>query len=166
MLLQGGALRRMLVLGARRLRIFHAFNRCPSTMEDIMRFDFGATSSQAVRRFTLYLPERDRDGNAVTNIEYWVGEACFLLCLINGGVTRLSPAEGIWFREDTGVMIREPLHIVYSAVKPERFIAQIGFIRRFIERFGRDTNQDAVAAEFDGRIYFFHIDHAAVLAVS
>jgi hypothetical protein len=120
-----------------------------------MRIDLGSSDSRPMRRLTLFLPERDQDGAPIANIEYRVGEACLLLCMINGGATRLPMSEGLWISQHSEKLVVEPVHIVYSAVEPERLLSQIAIIRRFIERFAISTNQDAVAVEFDDRIHFF-----------
>lgn len=130
-----------------------------------MRFDIGQTSSIAIRRFTLYLPERDREGKQVADIEFWVSEACFLLCLINGGCTRQARAEGMWFGEK-GEVIREPVHIIHSAIKPDAFFKQIAVIRAFIQRFGRETNQETIAVEFDGKMFFIPINPTPMQATA
>ena len=115
-----------------------------------------------VKRLALYLPERDRIGNRVNDIEQWVDQAIILLCNLNGGATRLPPAEGVWLVEATGETIRETVHAVYSLVKPQAYLMQRAFIYDFLEKFGKGANQDTVAMEFDGRMYFHKIEHPAL----
>lgn len=45
---------------------------------------------------------------------------------------------------------RERTVIVYTYIKPERFLAQVGALREFLHRFGRETNQEVVVAELSG----------------
>ena len=49
--------------------------------------------------------------------------------------------------------------IVYTYVKPDRFFAQVGALREFLHRFGRETNQEVVVAELSGveGSWFFRI---------
>ena len=103
----------------------------------------------------------NRYGERVENIEDWVMEACLLLAKLNGGATRLSPAQGMWFNGTDDRLICETTHIVYSCVKAPTFFQNLGVIRSFIARFGRETEQDSVAVEFDGIIYFLSDDALA-----
>ncbi len=110
------------------------------------------------RRFVIYLPDNDRYGERIENIEDWVREACLLLTQLNGGATRLSPAQGMWFDEEENRLICETTHIVFSCVTGTTFLENLELIRAFIARFSRETNQDSVAVEFDGSIYFISDD--------
>ena len=49
--------------------------------------------------------------------------------------------------------------IVYTYIKPERFFAQVGALREFLHRFGRETNQEVVVVELSGvdGSWFFRI---------
>ncbi len=48
---------------------------------------------------------------------------------------------------------------MYTYVKPDGFLAQLGAVREFLHRFGRETNQDVVVAELSGAegSWFFRI---------
>jgi len=49
--------------------------------------------------------------------------------------------------------------IVYTYIKPDRFLAHIAALREFLHRFGRETNQEVVVAELSGAegSWFFRI---------
>jgi hypothetical protein len=106
------------------------------------------------RRFIIYLPDNDRYGESIENIEEWVREACLLLAKVNGGATRLAPSQGLWFNENDNCLVSETTHIVFSCVNVPEFLPKFGLIRSFLARFARETDQDSVAVEFDGSIYF------------
>jgi hypothetical protein len=95
----------------------------------------------AARRFIMYLPDNNRFGRHIDDIEEWVREACFMLTTINGGATRLPPAQGMWLKEDDNQLIEETTHIVYSFVQIPAFLQNFGAIRSFIARFGRETGR-------------------------
>lgn len=117
-------------------------------------------TSQPNERVTLYLPTKDRYGLPVQNMERWADEAIMVLGSIAGGATRLPEAEGFWFAEDTGQVIREKVHIVFANVNPQRFHNQQAQVLAFMERFGTATGQQTVAAEYDGHLHFMQITHA------
>ena len=113
------------------------------------------------RRFVMYLPDADRLGYRIPNIEEWVREACLLLVRLNGGATRLPPAQGLWFNEADQCLVSETTHIVFSCVTGGAFFQQLHLVRSFIERFAKESNQDSVAIEFDGSIFFISGDAIA-----
>jgi len=116
-------------------------------------------STRRVKRLTLYVPERDRFDNPITNANYWVTEAIAMLTGISGsGTTKLS-GEGAWVITQTGKLQREPVNIIYTDVEPGVFNAKRNALVAFMERFGLTTSQDAVAAEYDGEMHFLKINH-------
>jgi hypothetical protein len=113
-----------------------------------------AAQKMTARRFVMYLPDNNRYGEHIENIETWVREACLLLAKLNGGVTRLAPSQGLWFNESDNCLICETTHIVFSCVSVPEFLHKFGLVRSFLARFARETDQDSIAVEFDGTIYF------------
>ncbi len=126
-----------------------------------MNLTLHASHRIPARRFIIYLPDNDRYGWRIENIEEWVREACLLLTRLNGGATRLAPAQGLWFNEQENRLICETTHIIFSCVTGTAFLENLEVIRAFIARFSRETNQDSVAVEFDGSIYFISDDAMA-----
>ena len=49
--------------------------------------------------------------------------------------------------------------VVYTYIKPDRFLAHVDALREFLHRFGRETNQEVVVAELSGAegSWFFRI---------
>jgi hypothetical protein len=109
----------------------------------------GGVSAQC---FTIYVPDKDSEGNEIGNQRSWVLEALDLLGEINGGATAMPPCEGVW-RNEQGKVVREHPVLVYSYVIPEPFLASLTRVREFLHRMGRETRQGEVAVEFDGRFY-------------
>jgi len=114
--------------------------------------ELGAEKEFSTQRLTIYLPNKDRAGAELTDIEKWVKEGRELLGKIGGGATALPPADGNWINE-TGETIWESTKIVFCSVIPDEFEARIRDLREFLHRFGRTTNQGEVVVEFDGTFY-------------
>lgn len=76
-----------------------------------MNLPLGASATMAAHRFIFYLPDKDRYGNQVPDIEDWVTESCLLLATLNGGATRLPAAQGMWLNRKEGRLIHETTHI-------------------------------------------------------
>src|SRR6478736_4310923 len=104
----------------------------------------------STQKLCLYIPDRDKDGGEVADYERWVREARELLSRIGGGATALPAADGTWEKE-TGDILWEHTRLVYCFVDPDRFEANVKDLRNFLHRFGRETKQGEVVAEFDGK---------------
>src|ERR1700731_755429 len=94
--------------------------------------------------FTVYVPNKDRDGKEIGNQRKWVLEAVRLLSEINGGATAMPPVEGSW-QNDQGEIIWENPVVVYSFIRPDQFLQNLSRLREFLHRMGRETNQGEVA---------------------
>src|SRR5258708_3408682 len=103
----------------------------------------GSEPGEATQCVSVYVPNKDRDGNDIGKQGKWVLEALHLLSEINGGATAMPAVEGGW-RNDAGVMIWENPVVVYSFVRAEAFIAAMPRFREFLHRMGRETNQGEV----------------------
>lgn len=114
--------------------------------------ELGADGGTSVQCFSIYLPDKDQQGNEIGNQRKWVLAALDLLGQINGGATAMPPCEGVWL-SDKGELIREHPVVVYSYVVPNVFLANLPRLRQFLHRMGRETNQGEVAFEFDGQFY-------------
>lgn len=80
----------------------------------------GATKESA-QCFSIYLPDKDRDGKRIKNHVAWVHEAKLLLAKINGGATAMPPTDGVWLNEETDKTIEENTVVVYSFIQPDPF---------------------------------------------
>ena len=112
----------------------------------------GATGGISVQCLTLYIPDRDRNGNEIGDQRRWVLEAADLLARIGGGVTIMPPVEGGWV-SDSGAIIWEKPVLIYTFIKPVVFRQSLPQLRAFLHRMGRETHQGEVAFEFDGRFF-------------
>lgn len=112
----------------------------------------GASAEISSQQLTLFIPSRDRLGNEIGNQRRWVLEAADLLAGVGGGFTILPPVEGGWVN-DAGEVIWEHPILVYTFVKPDRFVDALPQLREFLHRLGRETNQGEVALEFDNRFF-------------
>ena len=113
----------------------------------------GAHQGVSHQVLTLYIPDKDRHGNEIGTQRKWVLEAAHLLAFMGGGVTIMPPTEGGWFDEPNQVIIWERPVIVYTYIKPDKFVEHLSQLREFLHRMGHETNQGEIAVEFDGQFY-------------
>lgn len=112
----------------------------------------GAAGEASAQRFSLYLPEKDRDGAPVPRHDEWVEAAMTIFADVNGGATRLPTAQGIW-KSGTGAVVREATSVVYSFIRDTgTFEAGLERLARFIHSFGKHGNQGEVMVEFAGEV--------------
>lgn len=102
--------------------------------------------------FSIYVPDKDRKGSEIGNQRQWVLGAIHRLSEINGGATAMPPVEGGWLNDEGEIIWEHPV-VVYSFIRPDRFLANLPRIREFLHPMGRETNQGEVAFEFDARFY-------------
>lgn len=114
--------------------------------------ELGANAGISVQCLTLYIPDRDKDGNQLADQRRWVLQGANLLAGIGGGVTIMPPVEGGWL-DDSGVIIWEKPVLIYTFIEPARFRKSLPELRAFLHMLGRETRQGEVAFEFDGRFY-------------
>ncbi|OJT94874.1 MAG: hypothetical protein BGN82_00945 [Alphaproteobacteria bacterium 65-7] len=123
--------------------------------EEDIEFDLaaelGSTEGITAQRFSIYLPDKDRYGNAVPNLDLWIESALQILVEINGGATRLPIAQGRWRNDPASPVINEQTSVVYSFLfDSQRFYRMFPALKGFIDTFGKWANQDAVMIEFAG----------------
>lgn len=110
----------------------------------------GADQAASIEKFSIYLPDRDRDNKKVPDIATWIETAIIKMAEVNGGVTRLPPSTGAWRRDD-GVLVRENTTVLYSYIRdPALFEKQLPVLVRLLHTFGKRTNQGEVMVEFSG----------------
>jgi hypothetical protein len=114
--------------------------------------ELGADAGISVQCLTLYIPDRDQEGNEIGDQRRWVLEAAKLLASIGGGVTIMPPVEGGWMNQKGEIIWEKPV-LLYTFVEPRLFRKAIPALRRFLHALGRDTKQGEVAFEFDSRFY-------------
>ena len=108
----------------------------------------GAEREASTQILSLYIPNKDRHGRLIKTTR-WIREAQEILTRIGEGYTTTPPHDGGW-ETAGGQLRRERTVIVYTYIKPDRFFAQVGALREFLHRFGRETNQEVVVAELSG----------------
>jgi len=111
------------------------------------------TASASIQKLTIYLPDQDRDGQPVQDLQDYIGGIVDILLDINGGATVFYGPQGVWLNPETGEKIHENTVLVYSYIDPKPFVENIGLIISFLFRFGRETNQGEVFFEFDNVAY-------------
>jgi hypothetical protein len=113
---------------------------------------FGAEADASTQVFSIYVPNKDREGKEIGDQRRWVPEALRLLGSVGGGATAMPPVEGVWVNAEGEFVWENPV-IVYSYIKADQFLARLPELRSFLHKMGRETRQGEVAFEFDGRFY-------------
>jgi hypothetical protein len=113
---------------------------------------FGATEGIAAQCFTVYVPNKDQADREIGTQRLWVLEAIHLLSDINGGATAI-PVEGGWMNDDDTIILEHPVVIYSYVTDADKFLANLGRLREFLHRMGRQTHQGEIAFEFDGEFY-------------
>lgn len=111
----------------------------------------GADAAASIQQLTLYIPDTDKRGRPVKDVQSWVRRATHLLAKMGGGYTIAPPAEGGWL-SDTGEIIVDRPTIIYCYVN-ENFVEYLAELRAFLHDLGRKTKQGEVAFAFDGIFY-------------
>ncbi len=113
----------------------------------------GSVEEPSFQRLTLYIPDKDRDGIEIKELNKWIGKAREILTAIGGGATALPPADGTWLNPENSEIIWEKTTMIYTYVDPDKFEENIRSLRAFLHAYGLRTNQGEVVFEFDGRFY-------------
>lgn len=113
----------------------------------------GASEESAVQILTLYIPDKDRGGKQIKNLNRWIKEAQKVLTAIGRGSTSMPPSDGTWLNPESNEIIGEKTTIIYTYIDPDGFEENADLLRKFLHRFGRQTNQGEVVFEFDGKFY-------------
>ena len=108
--------------------------------------ELGAEEAPAGDRLTLYVPNKDRNGDVIANHQKWLTEGQELLTDIGGGASCFPPITGTWRKPD-GEILWEETTMIYSFLDPDKFRANLQRLRSFLHRFGRETNQGQVVFE-------------------
>ncbi len=117
----------------------------------------GAEREASTQVLSVYVPNKNRHGRPI-NTRPWIREAQEILTRIGEGYTTTPPHDG-GLESEGGRVRREKTVIIYTYIKPERFIAHLPARREFLHRFGRETDQEVVVAELSGPegSWFFRI---------
>jgi hypothetical protein len=112
----------------------------------------GAAPGLATKKFTIYLPDKNRRGEPIPNHDDWVRACMETMAAVNQGATKMAPASGMWKDPDSqDPVIHETTHLVYSFLRDEEaFRDRIEEIRAFLHEFGSMTDQGEVMVEMFG----------------
>src|SRR5260370_6947181 len=80
----------------------------------------GADAGVSTQCFTVYVPNKDRNGEEIGNQRKWVLEAIRLLSEVNGGATAMPPVEGGWLNDEPEIIWEQPV-VLYSFIRPDEF---------------------------------------------
>lgn len=114
--------------------------------------ELGAQDNYSTQCFSIYIPNKDKNGKEVGTQRRWILEALALLTELNGGATAMPQTEGVWGNE-RGELIWEHPVVVYSFIRGDLFFASLARIREFLHRMGRETNQGEVAVEYQKQFF-------------
>jgi hypothetical protein len=107
----------------------------------------GATNAATVQKISVYLPDKDRRGELVAQVDEWVEATLTEMIAACGGATLVAPADGAWKSPD-GPILRESTRIIYSFIRePDVFVAHLDRIVTILHSFGKYTNQGEVMIE-------------------
>ena len=70
----------------------------------------GSDGGVSTQCFTVYVPNKDRDGKEIGNQRKRVLEGARLLSEINGGATAMPPVEGGWLNDALSVTPEKALY--------------------------------------------------------
>ncbi|MFQ6084336.1 MAG: hypothetical protein ACE5WD_13395 [Candidatus Aminicenantia bacterium] len=135
--------------------------------DDILKINLGkilgALEEPSTQQLALYIPDKDKDGKKIKHLHNWIKEAQKVLTLIGGGSTTMPPADGTWLRQEKSIdsidrlndkdMLWEKTTVMYTYIYPARFVKNLKLLRKFLHKFGRETNQGEVVFEFDGQFF-------------
>jgi hypothetical protein len=94
----------------------------PGAPEVDLAAALGSDAGISTQCFTVYVPNKDRNGKEIGNQRKWVLEAIRLLSEINGGATALPPVEGGWLSDEGEIIWENPV-IVYSFIRPDLLLS-------------------------------------------
>lgn len=117
----------------------------------VQLYDFGQGLRQHV---AVYIPSTRNTDKPLSSEEHrqLVLKAVKRLSLLFGGATAI-PGEGGWYRREDGRVVIEPITVVYAFavdISPH----DAASIRRFCKVLKSILQQDAIAAQINGELFF------------
>ena len=104
------------------------------------------------RRFALFLPSRNKEGEAIQSFEKVSEVTAHTLCGLFGGVTRY-PATGMFHRE-TGATQKEEVVVLECFCEVEKWNRNSPSVLRLVRLLSGLLDQESVACSLDGEMIF------------
>lgn len=102
-------------------------------------------------KITLYVPATKNVSEDFDNTEY-IEDAAKLFSMLFGGSTS-TPALGYWLSEKEG-LVRERTTLVFAYASDKDLQEKIDSVVDHAESLKRDLNQESIALEINGEMYF------------
>lgn len=108
-----------------------------------------AARKSASTLLVLFIPSKDRMNGAIDQ-NYWVEEALRVLGELFGGATAFPQGRGVW-RDDAqeGALLFDEPVIIQCYTSEQALESQIGRLRLFLHRMGREAHQGAIGLVID-----------------
>ncbi len=122
-----------------------AKKRIRATKRPLRRENFGGGRKRVL--VVLFVPSVERDGTTSIDQQRWVDDALEMFGRVFGGATAYPKARGVW-RDDErgGALVRDEPVVVHCYTTPTDIedSANLGEVRRFCRRMGREARQGEV----------------------
>ena len=112
-------------------------------------FDLAVPGS---RRFSIYLPSKQKNGLAIANFETVADTTLELLCSMFGGATSY-PAKGV-FQGADGPPQKEDIRMVECFCRIESWDKHSRFLQVLVGVLAKVLNQETIGCALDGEILF------------
>lgn len=112
-------------------------------------FDLAVPGS---RRFSIYLPSKQKNGLGIENFETVADTTLELLCSLFGGATSY-PAKGV-FQGADGPTQKEDIRMVECFCKIESWNEHSRFVQVLVGVLAKVLNQETIGCALDGQILF------------
>ncbi len=112
-------------------------------------FDLAVPGS---RRFSIYLPSKQKNGLAIENFERVADTTLEILCSLFGGATSY-PAKGVFQGADSSPQ-KEDIRMVECFCKVEDWEAHSQFLQGLVGILAKLLNQETIGCALDGQILF------------
>lgn len=120
-----------------------------------MNVSFGRAKAVHTNQLSLYIPNKDKHGTLI-DPDDWINRARYLLTRCFGGCTT-TYAEGMW-RNEENEYIKERTALITAVVTHSDLNIYMQELRRFIQDFLFEANQNAVAIEYNGIMHFVYAE--------
>jgi hypothetical protein len=114
---------------------------------------FGSTSPVGGSEVTIFIPSKNKLGEDIDQ-QHWRTCALETLGRLFRGATAFPPGKGVWRNDERGgELIFEETIMITSYVPEHELKKRVQDLRRFLHRFGRETNQGEIGLVINGTYY-------------